>query len=282
MTTLVVNPTDDIEYTSVFGVASPTADLIRVGYDYDSSGKVASQLISGMILFNLSSIPVGAVVSSAILRLVFNHNSYGVNISAATGPAWTEASTGTGWSSTGSSIFTGQPGNIRSTEVKAIVQQWVGGTLPNRGFWIADVGTPDDYFEDFYSRTGSGTLPPTLTVTYTVPPSAPGAITEPDIGFTYNASILLTNTAATDPDTSAGSLYYDWDYSPNTGGASWTNIGLSAIGTLTKPWTTSTLPTGTAYRVRVRAYDGISYGPYVTLAGDFYISHGGGWGQVPI
>lgn len=139
------------------------------------------------------------------------------------------------------------------------IERPAGATLPAQGFPIS-TGSGAAYFRR-------------VAFNYQQPPSAPGAITSPADGSTHNASINLSAGQATDPETAQSSLQYEWSYSANNGGA-WTVIpGLTAAGTTAKTWNTSALPAGTAYKVRVRAYDGTSYGPYSTQAGTFAIQH---------
>lgn len=102
-------------------------------------------------------------------------------------------------------------------------------------------------------------------------PSKPDVI-KPATGETITKGInyTLQTNPATDPDTPQGNLTYTWEYSSNNG-ISWTAIGTGAAGVLTMAWNTAALATGTSYRIRCRASDGVNTG-FWDVTGAFTIA----------
>jgi hypothetical protein len=274
MTTLVLSAVKD----SYVEEGSPGAV-----HGSDTTMQVVDSVSSqrAVIEFDASALPADAVVSSAILAVYVDST-----LGNAVQNAWLYR-LATQFNETTVS-WTTQPGEAGPvagpTDLagSAVWRTWDVTTeavnrsnFPNPGYAVV---SPEGHsvFQLAVLRTREYGTAPTLTITYTRPPTAPGAITEPDDGVTYNASITLDCGGATDPDTSSGSLQYEWGYSSNNGGA-WNVIGLGAAGVTSRVWDTSALAAGTAYKVRVRAFDGSNYGPYRTQTGNFTIQHN----QVP-
>lgn len=245
----------------------------------------------GLVSFP-GSVPAGAIISAATLNLKTKSDPAGVTIGVVAAADfdenavnWNSYAHGSGNKSQ-SNYVNGHPPYV--TGVTPAAQSWfvvnvlgaiVGAT--RRAFLLYSTGDTVNYSAekssyaqvDFHSSEASTPANrPYLSVTYSEAPGAPGSISTPAAGSTHDQSINLFAGAASDPDTPAGSLQYEWSYQLN--GGAWTVIpGLTAAGTTAKVWNTAALAQGTTYKVRLRAWDGSQWGPYTTMAGTFSIIH---------
>lgn len=140
----------------------------------------------------------------------------------------------------------------------------------------ADVNDPDFgcVLSAYTGNGGTGYVDSVRITVYHSPPPIPSAptVTSPNGGETIDASHNVTWTAATDPDTPQANLQYHIQHNAN--GGTWTDvIALTAAGATSYLWDTSALPAGTAYKIRIRAFDGTYYGPFDESNAAFTISH---------
>jgi hypothetical protein len=142
-----------------------------------------TDLQRALIQFDLSSIPTGATINSAVLELQATQIGGLITIEAyRIDEAWVENSvtwnnrqTGTNWSTAGgsfnptavASITTNSIGQ-HSFGITTLVQGWFGGSIANDGVMI---GSPDGGGNRTITYdTREGTTPPVLVITYTLPP----------------------------------------------------------------------------------------------------------------
>lgn len=142
----------------------------------------------GLVQWNLSTIPAGSTILTATIEIRVNSapstNDALININRVA-EAWNEA-TAT-WNSFttpggtyGATIYgtipvaKNTPGIKTSTDITALVQQWVNGTVNNYGVILR--GSNNNRPVSFASKDGSVTPIPTLRVTYE-PPICGGAET---------------------------------------------------------------------------------------------------------
>lgn len=145
---------------------------VRVGY-YGSS-----QVMRGLVRFDLSGIPSGTPIRQAVLWL-YVYSSYDppgtsriIAIYRVTG-SWTEGgvtwSTKPGWSSMYYSTLSVPHADYRwySVDVTNLVREWVSGQYSNYGVWVLGNESPGDpNYRGFYTREDSGGRQPYLYITY--------------------------------------------------------------------------------------------------------------------
>lgn len=143
--------------------------------------------------FDLSSIPANATVLSATLALYnYGHeasiNAGQITVARVTKPwvetqaTWNVYASGSAWSAPGMQAGTDwvmasevtisidtASGVWRTWDVRAIVQNWVSGAAPNRGFVVRSgtLGVKPRFYSNAY--TGDASLRPKLTVRYSTP-----------------------------------------------------------------------------------------------------------------
>ena len=184
-------------------VLNPTQDTWLSEKDknrnYGASNRMSvegdpGRLKRALLQFDVSSIPAGAVLTSATLTVWKQGannaaDSLAVHVvtqawvegtgSNGSGASWNTYDGSNGWASPGgdyvatpSSVILAPLGNGPKTlDVLSLVQAWVSGTVPNHGLLIrqlyenAGVNHPQHNF-----RTRDDTIQPTLTITYGAPP----------------------------------------------------------------------------------------------------------------
>lgn len=141
--------------------------------------------------FDLSSIPAGSIINSAILGLYLFYNGLGVGVNAeAQFPAiaWDEATLT--WNNKPANLgFLIWSGSISSAlewkylDLLNAVRDWFSGAAPNNGLKLYPVGLTA-YDGAFYSsdEVGNPTLRPKLTINYTPPGARPGSLSMMGIG----------------------------------------------------------------------------------------------------
>jgi len=188
-------------------------DAFKVGY---------KQTRAGLLVFDVSSIPAGASVSSAALEVYavgwsgnnISFGAYAVLRGATIGQAtWNEASSGQAWGLPGcNDTLTDRRGTAESTlttsgvykwyslDVRDLVQGWVSGALENRGILLRQTVSSSLSFTFASAEKADTSLRPKLVVTYqgggspapTNTPSSTPTATNP---APPTATATATNTA---------------------------------------------------------------------------------------
>ena len=171
-------PTGDSSIISYAPTTNYSTDPLLYLTDFSGSYKKA------LLQFDLSGIPLGEVCTAATLWLYFSSVSasaliqvhYGLVPFTITECTWNEASTGVNWSTPGGAAGTDYSSAvIASTTVsttatwysfnlRAFVNYFLAGTLPNHGLWLTVSGTCDDtaFSNDFITPS----LRPYLEITF--------------------------------------------------------------------------------------------------------------------
>ncbi len=202
------------------------------GANYGAAGQIQIDISGGadlgkeriVLQFDLSSIPANATITSAELRMdATNHSASGtvtVNVhtlnqdwdegtaTSGNGQAnWDDRQTGVSWASSGgdyagtpvaSSDVTGT--GVHNWDLTATVQNWLNGSLQNRGVIIGSPQSGSDVFT-YLSAEGSATSGPRLAVSYTVP-NLPPTATRLNAAETYTEDLALnlSDIVISDPD----------------------------------------------------------------------------------
>ena len=184
----------------------------------------SGDLQRALVQFDLSSIPVGAIIHSATLNMeataidgLLNLHVYQVLEGWAEGTAngtsddanWTNRDTGTAWTTAGGyfngtaidSISTDATGQ-HSWTITTLVQDWIDGTDANYGVVIASPDGGGNRTVTYDSREGA--IAPELIIHYSIPNEPPTDITpnnasvneHVDTSSGYSVATLST----TDPD----------------------------------------------------------------------------------
>lgn len=242
------------------------------------------------IAFDMSSIPANAAVNSATLQLYLNSYTFTgatkIYIYTFRAPnAWTETqdpgqdssvSTQTEITNT---TPTSQYFNIDVTAVERYIRNngytHQGYSLSINNAYNGSTPLPWDAQRDIkinFNSRESSTNRPKLSLTYTVPPSAP-TVTAPNGGETWNAQHTITWTPATDPDTAQANLQYHIQLSTDNGGTWKDIVALTAAGATSYTYDFSNETETSVAKIRIRAYDGANYGPWDESNGVFTIMH---------
>jgi hypothetical protein len=236
------------------------------------------------IFFDLSSIPSNANFSNATLHLYSSYNtpadeSLDSTVYRVT-ENWNEMDT---WIKNPTQYDYNNP-ILKKTitkyeahtewDITSAVRKWVSGEWINYGLAVGGRSYKDgdtSYYSREWEMYGSGTGPK-LVLTYNLPASPPKVLS-PNGGEVFDSQQLITWSPAVDPDNVQNSLTYQLQLSTN-GGASWTDLlAPSAAGATSFGYTFSAIPDTTTALVRVRAFDGIDYGPWDQSDGYFSIRH---------
>jgi hypothetical protein len=198
-------------------------------------GRIGANIFKGLIRFDLSSLPAGAVVTAATLGLKLAGQDFAVgrNIAVHRGlTTWYEGNVSTGsptsngstwakrnhigsvnWSSStagglagtdytvaaeGGVLTISTVGTVYNYNVTSIVQLWVNDGVTNNGFWVM-AGTPaeTDSRKAFVSFDGGTAADrPKLTITYTAPQIAGSAAGVATVTGVLKGRAGLEGTAA--------------------------------------------------------------------------------------
>ena len=155
--------------------------------------------------FSLPSLPPGAQISKATVNVYQLIAWVGGSINLqfwAASSSWSES--GITWNNapggmTGSNVVFNGITDCKCTksfDLTNLVKSWYNGQLANNGIWVEETvsGNPTFYWS-FYSKEGSTTNPPSITVTYTYYNPAPPIIpTTMCVGQTAPIAITMQNT----------------------------------------------------------------------------------------
>ncbi|WP_031405259.1 DNRLRE domain-containing protein [Geobacillus vulcani] len=164
------------------------------------------------------------------------------------------------------------PGTWGSIPVKECIQHYAnGGTFKGISLrWTS--ATNDGGYSYFASSENTSYNGPYLEITYNEPPTAP-TVTAPNGGETWNAQHTITWNPATDAETVQGSLRYQIQLSLNNG-QTWKDIvALTTPGATSYTYDFTNEPETSLAKIRIRAYDGTSYGAWDESNGVFTIQH---------
>jgi hypothetical protein len=236
-----------------------------------------------LLKFDLSSIQTGSYVSTATLDLyhygrINSQNTVDMQCFLVTG-SWDEATVT--WntqpsynSSIYSSILSFQSNDYSKTrtfDITNIANEWVKTGI-NNGLIIKQVNSVDAGASFYSSESGDATNRPKLSIIYNHPPTTP-TVTSPNGGETWNAQHTITWSPATDAETAQGSLKYHIQLSTNNG-TTWKDIvSLTSVGATSYTYDFTNEPETSTAKIRIRAYDGTSYGPWDESNGVFTIQH---------
>jgi len=186
----------------------------------------SNDTLSTLIQFDLSPIPPGATITSAILELNATYALDDVNLTinayrlkrpwVADQATWAEASTGDSWGDGGANntttdraagaiaTFTTAGGDPWIPfDVTAVVDQWFRGLLPNHGLVLRGVNTGGPAGRSLYSfvhsAAGAMAARPKLTITYeTGTPNTPTRTQTPP-GSTHTPTSTSTTSVGPGP-----------------------------------------------------------------------------------
>jgi hypothetical protein len=156
-------------------------------------------------------------------------------------------------------------------DITPYVQAWVNGT-PNYGFRIGG----DTYAKSgkTYGSSEASNIAhrPKLEVNYDSAPMKP-TVVSPNGGEVIDTTYTIVWTPATDADNTQNTLRYQIQYSGN-GGQSWSTIvNLTSAGATSYTYNFSSTANTTNALIRIRAYDGVNYGPWDNSDRPFTIRH---------
>lgn len=284
-----IDPTIILDHTKVLisGYVYPNGASINGShfsvYSLLSGGNYIEH--GGLLKFDYSSIPNGAYIIDAKLTLTcYDYNSnLNVDDSIFVNPSSADITP----SSTYETNYNKFYGSISDNTVvssgtgpkvvnvtNSLIAQITDG-YPKYGFYLriaqADGMVDGDYVGmDFYSQHSEDG--PKLTVTYNMPPTAP-TVTSPNGGETWNAQHTITWNPATDPEESQSSLRYHIQLTTDNG-QTWKDIvALTAAGETSYTYDFTNEQETSLAKIRIRAYDGYSYGPWDESDGVFTIKH---------
>lgn len=158
-----------------------------------------------------------------------------------------------------------------SFNITNLVDEWVSGATTNNGCVVLGRNNTGEAL-NWQSKEHTDLKPPKLTVTYNESPTAP-TVTAPNGGETWNSSHTVTWNASTDAETAQSNLQYQIQLSTDNG-SSWKDIvALTTAGATSYTYDFINETESSTCLIRIRAYDGTSYGPWDQSDGVFTIQH---------
>jgi hypothetical protein len=281
--TVTIQPNGDIGKDTYIeagtvGASYPNDTTIKFGRDINSN------FFRSLIEFDISNVPIGSVVSSAILDLQVYTGGAGESnpvVYKITQP-WQESITWSTQPSYDSTIYGEIPATtisngLFSFPITSLVKEWIENNIPNYGLMIEDkgistLGSNRSAYSSDYSIAASR---PKLVVTYNAPPTAPKVIS-PNGGETWNNSHLIEWLAADDgtDDNSTPQANLQYQIQLTIDGSVWKDIiPLTGQGVTSYEHDFATETETSLAKIRIRAFDGYSYGPWDESDGVFTIQH---------
>ncbi|NNU91813.1 hypothetical protein ETC01_00500 [Geobacillus sp. NFOSA3] len=244
------------------------------------SGVYLSYSFYHQLGFDITSIPQNAVITSALLY-VYVTNIDGNPQGGSGGSASTQVGLSVSalhnvpYSSVDSSYSatqrwsTSSSSGWRTIEISNVLKRYTDkGTF----YGIQMTLSRDGYQGKLDAVSPAGSNKPYIQITYNVPPTAP-TVTSPNGGETWNSLHTITWDAATDPEESQSSLRYHIQLTTDNG-QTWKDIvPLTSPGATSYTYDFTDEPETSLAKIRIRAYDGYSYGPWDESNGVFTIQH---------
>ncbi|MBX7233866.1 MAG: DNRLRE domain-containing protein, partial [Caldilineales bacterium] len=192
---------------------------------YDDQPNRNAQIVRGLVRFDLSSVPAGATVTNAKLRVYYSgYRDFSGHVSTITAYQttgdWQETSVnwnnepGFGASYGSVSIAANTNWGWRELDVTALVQGWMNGALANQGIMLRG---PEEsgYYSNFRSfLTREGAYPPQLVISFS------GGAARPDVAPQANGveamgirEVVGDNSVRRHLSESEGGKREDWQLS---------------------------------------------------------------------
>ncbi|MGB2842341.1 MAG: DNRLRE domain-containing protein, partial [Halobacteriota archaeon] len=258
--------------------ASSTADELRVGF------RTTAGNYRTLIKFDLSSIPAGATITSADLKLYYHLYSgtagdpldisvYRTTVDWNEGYlSWSKAENYNSFSYDTVTIIAGSGANYKAWDITALVQNWIDGTYSNYGVLLrAPTQSGSSIYRQFRSKE-YGSNVPKLEVTFTTEQEL---LPAPTLISPYNGETGVSTTPYFDWSSVSGATHY-WlmvaenenDLPDDPSAETCPNCVISEASLTSTSYTTSTaLAEGTTYYWQVQAYEW--GGSSVTRQGQF-------------
>lgn len=227
------------------------------------------------------SLPGNAAITKAELifraekGMYYNAEAMNIAVHRVTG-SWSQSTltwnNQPSFTDTNKSIKTVSGEDVITLDVKNIVQDWVNGQ-PNYGVVVKDDTEKGTVYTGgakiFYSSEHSNTeYRPSVQITYNNPPTTP-IVVSPNGGEKWNALHTISWNQSTDVD--GNPLTYEIQFTVDNG-STWKTIKTGVTGGSTT-YDFINEPDTSLAKIRIRAFDGISYSPWDESNGVFTIDH---------
>ncbi|SET69301.1 hypothetical protein SAMN05216389_12115 [Oceanobacillus limi] len=233
-----------------------------------------------LIQFDLSTIAKGSFINNAILSLG-GRGGIGSGYIKAKPYVVTEAwSEGVTWNNQPQHTDVGineirfYTGHAIQVDITNIAQNWF--TNENNGLMFKQTDTTTVSASFHSSNSVNESNRPKLEITYNVPPSKPNLLI-PNGGETWNSLHTITwdssNDGSDSNSTPTGDLQYNIQLSTDNG-ENWHDVvGLTSSGVTSYEYDFINESETSIAKIRIRAYDGYSYGEWDESDGVFTIEH---------